>query len=72
MSIAYDMRRCGYNDWAQEVERLEAELEVIREKSTAVVQHWAAAEQGEMASMMDKSVPPLRDSLAVSTSRAGK
>lgn len=26
MSIADDMRRCGYNGWAQDVERMEAEL----------------------------------------------
>ena len=42
-----DMRRCGYNGWAQG-RHLEAELAVIREKSMAVVQHWAAAEQGEI------------------------
>lgn len=43
MSIGNDMRRCGYNGWAQEVERLEAELAVIREKSMAVVQHWGSS-----------------------------
>lgn len=63
MSIADDMRRCGYNGWAMEVERLEADLDRLRKTGTSVVQHWAAAAPGEMSAMMDKAVPPLRDAL---------
>lgn len=64
MSIADDMRRCGYNGWAMEVERLEADLKRLRETSNSVVQHWAAADPGEKSGIMDKVVPSLRDALA--------
>ena len=42
MSIADDMRRCGYNGWAMEVERLEAERDVLATHLEAAGPHVTA------------------------------